>query len=59
LSQRECPAASGAGERNPRNQRPSNTFILRSTKDRALAETAALLVLSKKIAAVFYKDADE
>jgi hypothetical protein len=28
-------------------------------KDRALAETAALLVLSKKLSAVFHKDADE
>jgi len=28
-------------------------------QDRALAETAALLVLSKKVAAVFHKDADE
>jgi transposase-like protein len=28
-------------------------------KDRALAETAALLVLSKKLSAVFHKDEDE
>lgn len=28
-------------------------------KDRALAETAALLVLSKKVSAIFHKDADE
>jgi transposase-like protein len=28
-------------------------------KDKALAETAALLVLSKKLSAVFHKDADE
>jgi hypothetical protein len=28
-------------------------------KDRALAETAALLVLSKKLDAIFHKDADE
>ena len=28
-------------------------------KDRALAETAALLVLSKKVAAIFYKGEDE
>ena len=28
-------------------------------KDRALAETAALLVLSKKVSAIFHRDADE
>lgn len=28
-------------------------------KDKALAETAALLVLSKKLSAIFHKDADE
>ena len=28
-------------------------------KDRALAETAALLVLSKKVAAIFHKGEDE
>ena len=28
-------------------------------KDKALAETAALLVLSKKLSAVFHKDEDE
>jgi hypothetical protein len=28
-------------------------------KDKALAEAAALLVLSKKVAAIFHKDADE
>ena len=28
-------------------------------KDKALAETAALLVLSKKVSAIFHRDADE
>jgi len=28
-------------------------------KDKALAETAALLVLSKKLEAIFHKDEDE
>ena len=53
----DAPASARATRADRKRIKELERDLLR--KDRALAETAALLVLSKKVAAIFNKDEDE
>lgn len=53
----DAPASAQATRADRKRIKELERDLLR--KDRALAETAALLVLSKKVAAIFNKDGDE
>ena len=53
------PRAASAAEARQDRRRVKELERELHRKDKALAETAALLVLSKKLSAVFHKDADE
>ena len=54
---RDAPASPRATRADRKRIKELERDLLR--KDRALAETAALLVLSKKVAAIFNKGEDE
>ena len=55
----EPQAASGGGANGAERRRVKELERELRRKDRALAEAAALLVLSKKLSAIFQEDAEE